>query len=83
MVKKLIDFSLSNKFAIILMVLLVILGGIYSSVKLKLELLPDTEPPMMTVTTAMPGATPETVMKEVSDPIDEAIRGMSDVAPYK
>ncbi|KFE41190.1 efflux RND transporter permease subunit [Staphylococcus agnetis] len=83
MIKKLIDFSLSNQFAIMLMVLLVILGGVYSSFKMKLELLPDTEPPMMTITTTMPGATPETVMKEVSNPIDEEIRGMADVTSVK
>ncbi|RIL92764.1 efflux RND transporter permease subunit, partial [Staphylococcus equorum] len=59
------------------------LGGIYASFKMKLELLPDTEPPMMTITTTMPGATPETVMKEVSDPIDEEIRGMADVTSVK
>ena len=38
MIKKLLQFSLGNKFAIFLMVVLVILGGIYSSAKLKLEL---------------------------------------------
>ncbi|MGV3276192.1 efflux RND transporter permease subunit [Staphylococcus hyicus] len=83
MVKKLIDFSLSNRFAIMLMVLLVILGGVYASFKMKLELLPDTEPPMMTITTTMPGATPDTIMKEVSNPIDEEIRGMADVTSVK
>lgn len=83
MVKKLIDFSLSNKFAVVLMVLLVIIGGVYSSLKMRLELLPDVEPPMMTITTSMPGATSETVMKEVSDPIDEQLRGMSDVESVK
>ncbi|QLK86631.1 efflux RND transporter permease subunit [Staphylococcus sp. 17KM0847] len=83
MVKKLIDFSLSNKFAVMLMVILIILGGAYASFKMKLELLPDTEPPMLTITTTMPGATPETVMEEVSDPIDDAIRGMSDVSSVK
>nr|WP_280841773.1 efflux RND transporter permease subunit [Staphylococcus hyicus] len=78
-----IDFSLSNRFAIMLMVLLVILGGVYASFKMKLELLPDTEPPMMTITTTMPGATPDTIMKEVSNPIDEEIRGMADVTSVK
>lgn len=39
MIKKMLQFSLGNKFAIFLMVLLVIIGGIYSSAKLKLELL--------------------------------------------
>ena len=38
------------------MVVLVILGGIYSSAKLKLELL-DVENPMISVQTTMPGAT--------------------------
>lgn len=57
MIKKLLQFSLGNKFAIFLMVVLVILGGIYSSAKLKLELLPDVENPMISVQTTMPGAT--------------------------
>ena len=40
------------------MVVLVILGGgVYSSAKLKLELLPDVENPVISVQT-MPGATP-------------------------
>ncbi|REI00348.1 efflux RND transporter permease subunit, partial [Staphylococcus felis] len=79
MIKKLIDFSLSNQFAVMLMAILVIIGGVYSSFKMRLELLPDVEPPMMTITTAMPGATAETVMNKVSDPIDNQIRGMADV----
>ena len=79
MIKKLLQFSLGNKFAIFLMVLLVILGGIYSSVKLKQELLPDVEPPMMTIQTSVPGATPTAVKDDVSDKIDDQIRSMADV----
>ncbi|PHK50223.1 efflux RND transporter permease subunit [Staphylococcus edaphicus] len=79
MIKKLLQFSLGNKFAIFLMVLLVILGGVYASSKMKLELLPDVEPPMITVQTTMPGATPETVKEDVSDKIDDQIRSMAGV----
>src|SRR5699024_4707633 len=79
MIKKLLQFSLGNKFAIFLMVLLVILGGVYSSAKMKLELLPDVEPPVITVQTTMPGATPETVKEEISDKIDDQIRSMASV----
>lgn len=79
MIKKLLQFSLGNKFAIFLMVLLVILGGVYSSVKMKLELLPDVEPPMITVQTTMEGATPQTVKEEVSDKIDDQVRSMAKV----
>lgn len=79
MIKKLLQFSLGNKFAIFLMVLLVILGGVYSSVKLKQELLPDVEPPTMTIQTSMPGATPTAVKDDISDKIDDQIRSMADV----
>ncbi|RIM86504.1 efflux RND transporter permease subunit [Staphylococcus xylosus] len=79
MIKKLLQFSLGNKFAIFLMVLLVILGGLYASTKMKLELLPDVESPMITVQTSMPGATPETVKEDVSDKIDDQVRSMADV----
>lgn len=79
MIKKLLQFSLGNKFAIFLMVLLVILGGLYASAKMKLELLPDVESPMITVQTSMPGATPETVKEDVSDKIDDQVRSMASV----
>ena len=35
------------------MVVLIILGGVYSSAKLKLELLPDVENPVISVQTTM------------------------------
>ena len=60
-----LTFSLGNKFAIFLMVVLVILGGVYSSAKLKLELLPDAENPVISVQTTMPGATKQPKMRLV------------------
>ena len=69
-----LQFSLGNKFAIFLMVLLVIIGGIYSSAKLKLELLPDVENPIISVQTTMPGATPQTTQDEISSKIDKQVR---------
>ena len=68
-----LQFSLGNKFAIFLMVLLVIIGGIYSSAKLKLELLPDVENPIISVQTTMPGATPQTTQDEISSKIDKQV----------
>ncbi|MDW8565628.1 efflux RND transporter permease subunit [Staphylococcus shinii] len=79
MIKKMLQFSLGNKFAIFLMVILVVLGGLYASAKMKLELLPDVESPMITVQTSMPGATPETVKEDVSDKIDDQVRSMASV----
>lgn len=83
MIKKLLQFSLGNKFAIFLMVLLVILGGVYASAKLKLELLPDVENPMISVQTTMPGATPKTTQDEISSKIDSQVRSMAYVKSVK
>ena len=77
MIKKMLQFSLGNKFAIFLMVLLVIIGGIYSSAKLKLELLPDAENPIISVQTTMPGATPQTTQDEISSKIDKQVRSLA------
>lgn len=83
MINRLLKFSLGNKFAIFLMVVLVILGGVYSSMKMRLEMLPDVEEPMISVNTVMPGATPETVQDEISDKIDNQVRRMAHVHTVK
>ncbi len=83
MIKKLLQFSLGNKFAIFLMVVLVVLGGVYSSAKLKLELLPDVENPMISVQTTMPGATPQSTQDEISSKIDSQVRSLAYVKSVK
>ena len=83
MIKKLLQFSLGNKFAIFLMVILIILGGVYSSAKLKLELLPDVENPVISVQTTMSGATPQSTQDEISSKIDNQVRSLAYVNSVK
>ena len=66
-----IKFSLNNKFAILLMTIIILLGGIYSAFKMKLELLPDITTPVITITTPYPGATPESVLENVTEPVEK------------
>ncbi len=81
--KKLLQFSLGNKFAIFLMVVLVVLGGVYASAKLKLELLPNVQNPVISVTTTMPGATPQSTQDEISSKIDNQVRSLAYVKNVK
>ncbi|HEE8759175.1 TPA: efflux RND transporter permease subunit [Staphylococcus aureus] len=83
MIKKLLQFSLVNKFAIFLMVVLVVLGGVYASAKLKLELLPNVQNPVISVTTTMPGATPQSTQDEISSKIDNQVRSLAYVKNVK
>ncbi|WP_239752693.1 efflux RND transporter permease subunit [Mammaliicoccus sp. J-M40] len=79
MVQKMIKFSLNNKFAILLMTIIILLGGIYSAFKMKLELLPDVTTPVITVTTPYPGATPESVLDNVTEPVEKQVQNLEGV----
>ena len=65
------------------MLVLIILGGVYSSAKLKLELLPDVENPVISVQTTMSGATPQSTQDEISSKIDNQVRSLAYVNSVK
>lgn len=79
MIKKIIDFSLHNKLAIWLMTLIILSAGVYSAVKMKMEMLPSMSTPVISITTPYPGATPEDVLNGVTDPIEKKVKNLSGV----
>ncbi|MBM7554791.1 efflux RND transporter permease subunit [Thalassobacillus pellis] len=76
---KIINFSMNNKFALWLMTIIITVAGLYSGLNMKLETLPDIEPPIITVTTPYPGATPEEVAEQVSKPIEQQVTNLNGV----
>ncbi|QIH77326.1 efflux RND transporter permease subunit [Macrococcoides canis] len=79
MIKKIIDFSLHNKLAIWLMTLIILSAGVYSAMKMKMEMLPSMSTPVISITTPYPGATPEDVLNGVTDPIEKKVKNLSGV----
>ncbi|SEH47845.1 hydrophobic/amphiphilic exporter-1, HAE1 family [Halobacillus karajensis] len=77
--KKIIDFSMNNKFAIWLMTILITAAGLYAGLNMKLETIPDIDPPIITVSTTYPGATPEEVAAEISEPLEQQVSNLSGV----
>ncbi|MYL49629.1 MMPL family transporter [Halobacillus litoralis] len=77
--KRIIDFSMNNKFAIWLMTILITAAGLYAGLNMKLETIPDIEPPIITVTTTYPGATPEEVADQISEPLEKQVSNLSGV----
>ncbi|GGE36878.1 swarming motility protein SwrC [Pullulanibacillus camelliae] len=77
--RRIIQFSLNNKFALWLMTIIVIVAGLYSSVNMKMETLPSITPPVMTISAVDPGATPEEVADKVTKPIEQAIQNQPGV----
>ncbi|WP_260842257.1 hypothetical protein, partial [Staphylococcus capitis] len=73
MIKKLLHFSLPNKFPIFLILLLLILPAIYSSAKLKLQLLPHLHNPIISLQTTIPPPTPQSTEHQITTKIDNQL----------
>ncbi|HEX7056519.1 MAG TPA: efflux RND transporter permease subunit [Bacilli bacterium] len=67
-------FSLKNPVAILLLILLVISGGIYSSTRFQEESMPDISIPYLFVTAVYPGSTPQESQNEVAIPLANALK---------
>src|SRR5512136_255575 len=65
-------------FASVMMLALVTLG-IFSYRRLAIDMFPDVEIPILSIVTKYPGASPETVEREVSKRIEEAVNPISGV----
>lgn len=70
------QLALRRSSVTLLVILLILGGGVYIYNQLERELFPDVEIPTIFITTAYPTADPETVMREISEPIETAIAGV-------
>jgi HAE1 family hydrophobic/amphiphilic exporter-1 len=77
--EKITKFSLRNRAAIIIMVFLISVLGVYSGSKLPMEFLPSIDNPVVTVTTLSQGMDAETMTKEVTEPLEKQFRNLSHV----
>src|SRR5262245_33255573 len=72
-------FSLRRAPIIIMLMVLVVIGGIMSARELKSELLPSIEFPLVSVVTIYPGAAPDDVRRDVTEPIEKLIAGTANL----
>ena len=72
-------FSLKNGTAIVIAVILLTAGGIWSAGQLKKESMPDVTIPIVVVVTPYPGAAPTDVYDNVTSPLESALRGVEGV----
>ncbi|MFS0716980.1 efflux RND transporter permease subunit [Arthrobacter sp. 1P04PC] len=73
---RLARLSLGNRALIALITVFASVFGVITMTSLKQELIPSIEFPQITVITSMPGASPEVVDKQVSGPLETALRGV-------
>ncbi|MCD9020477.1 efflux RND transporter permease subunit [Cohnella silvisoli] len=77
--KSVIGFSLKNKFALWMITIIVIVAGLYSGLNMKQESLPNLNFPFLSVTTVYPGAAPDAVVKQVTDPLEQRLKNIEGV----
>lgn len=76
---RVVSWCLGNKSVVFLATLLLIGSGIFATTRLNQELLPDVNFPLILVSTPVPGAGPDVVDEQVSQPVEGAIGGVEGV----
>lgn len=72
-------FAMKNAALIFLSILLVVIGGIYSAKQLKTEALPDIDVPIIWMSIVYPGAGPNDVSKEITEPVEKSMQEVSGI----
>jgi len=62
---------------VVLLTILIALGGIFGVTRLRMELLPNIEIPILTVITTSPGSGPDAVDSTISQPISQSLNGIA------
>ncbi len=69
MIEKIIEYSIKNKFLVILMTLFVVAAGIYAMLKTPLDAIPDLSDVQVIIFTEYPGQAPQVVEDQVTYPL--------------
>lgn len=79
MLDKIIRFSLQNRLFILMAAVLLMVGGIYTTYHMGVDVFPDLNAPTVVVMTEATGMAAEEVEKLVTFPVESAVNGATDV----
>src|SRR5215217_5985344 len=68
-----VRWCLKNKSVVLLAAVILIASGVYATTRLNQELLPEIDFPIVTVSTPVPGAGPDLVDEQVTQPVEAAV----------
>ncbi|MBA4178857.1 MAG: AcrB/AcrD/AcrF family protein, partial [Leptothrix sp. (in: Bacteria)] len=77
------DFSIKRPVAMIVIIVALMALGLLALSKLRVNQFPDVEQPLLVVAIPYPGASPDTVEREVINRIEKALQGISGVTDVR
>ena len=80
---RLIDFSLKNKFLVLMLTAVMIGVGIYSMLRLPIDAVPDVTPNQVLVLTQAPGLGPVEVERFITFPVETAMSGLPGITEIR
>jgi len=83
LIDRILEFSLKNRFLMILFAVGVLAGGVFAFTRLPIDAFPDVSPVLVQVITETPGLAPEEVEKLVTYPVEVAMNGLPGVYQTK
>src|SRR5260370_8825364 len=76
MIGKVIDFVLRERFLVVALSVLLLIGRLYAFKYLNIEAYPDPSPPTIEVIAQNPGWSPEEMERQITVPIETQLNGM-------
>ena len=79
------DFSIKRPMVVVVVTIALMLFGYFALTKLKTNQFPDVQPPVLVVNVPYPGASPETVEREILNRVEDSmstIQGIRDIRSY-
>jgi hydrophobic/amphiphilic exporter-1 (mainly G- bacteria), HAE1 family len=73
------DFSIRNPVATVVLILALMAAGVLALTKLRVNEIPDVQQPVLVVTIPYPGASPDTVEREVVNRIEKTLQSVTGV----
>lgn len=76
MINNIIKFSIANRFFVLIAVLFLIGGGVWSAVHLPIDAVPDVTNKQVQINTVAPALAPEEIERQITFPLEIALAGM-------
>src|SRR5688572_23422133 len=73
------DFAIRRPIITVVAMLALVIFGLFALAQLDTDEFPEIEPPIVSINIPYPGASPDQVEREILEPIEEAVAGLSGV----